>query len=41
MNKPDILVVLTVIVLLGAAVTSATSEPARPAQLMSLENSIR
>jgi len=41
MKKPDILILLTILVLLGAAVTSATSEPSRPAELMSLENSIR
>lgn len=41
MKKPDILILLTILVLLGAAVTSATSEPGRPAELMSLENSIR
>jgi len=41
MKKPDILILLTVIALLGAAITSATSEPARPAELMTLENSIR
>ncbi|WP_430460607.1 hypothetical protein ACQUQU_15500 [Thalassolituus sp. LLYu03] len=41
MNKPDILILLTVVVLIGAAVTTLTSEPARPAALMTMENSIR
>ncbi|WP_263866165.1 hypothetical protein [Thalassolituus marinus] len=41
MKKPDILILLTVVVLLGAAVTSATTEPSRPASLMTMENSIR
>ncbi len=42
MKKPDILILVTVIALLGAAVTSATtSEQRRPAELTTLENSIR
>lgn len=41
MKKPDILILLSVIVLLGAAVTGITSEVKRPASLMTMENSIR
>jgi len=42
MKKPDILILLSVIVLLGgAAVTGMTSEVKRPASLMTMENSIR
>ncbi|WP_296982626.1 MULTISPECIES: hypothetical protein [unclassified Thalassolituus] len=43
MKKPDILILLTVVFLFGAAVTSAMNgeDPNRPERLMSLENSIR
>ncbi len=41
MKKPDILILLSVIVLLGAAVTGMTGEVKRPASLMTMENSIR
>tara|TARA_B100001109_G_scaffold246056_1_gene234351 strand:+ start:2387 stop:2518 length:132 start_codon:yes stop_codon:yes gene_type:complete len=43
MKKPDILILLTAVFLLGAVVTSVLHDDAgeRPQNLMTLENSIR
>jgi hypothetical protein len=41
MKKPDLLVFLTIIVALGAAVTGMTAEHKRPAHVIAAESSIR
>jgi hypothetical protein len=41
MKKPDLLVILTLIVALGAAITGMTAEQKRPASVIASESSIR
>lgn len=41
MKKPDLLVFLTIVVALGAAVTSMSAEQKRPAHVIAAESSIR
>lgn len=41
MHKPDALLLLAIVILLGALTTSFSTEPQRPAQLLTMESSIR
>jgi len=41
MRKPDVLILLAIVALLGAFTTSISAESKNPAQLSTLESSIR
>lgn len=41
MRKPDALLLLAIVILLGALTTSLSAEPKRPLQVTTMESSIR